>query len=172
VPVQSQVYLDVFSKAVSDRLLLYRSYNHYIQFESENTLGYSPLWHQLTDEFKTIKQYLLKNLNKDFIKTSQVPYTSSILFIKKPNSNLHFYIDFRKLNLLSHKDRYPLPLIDKTLARISQAKIFTKLDIYQAFHRIRIYPDSEKLTTFRIYYGIYKYKVFPFGLTNGPAIYQ
>jgi hypothetical protein len=55
VPVQSQVYLDVFSKAASDRLPLYRSYDYYIQLESENTLGYSPLWHQLTDELKAIK---------------------------------------------------------------------------------------------------------------------
>lgn len=58
------------------------------------------------------------------------------------------------------------------LARISKAKIFTKLDIRQAFHRIRIHPDSEELTTFRTRYGSYKCKVLPFGLTNGPATYQ
>ena len=73
---------------------------------------------------------------------------------------------------MTRKDQYPLPLIEETLARLSKARIFTKLDIRQAFHRIRIYPDSEELTTFRTRYGAYKYKVMPFGLTNGPATYQ
>ena len=83
-----------------------------------------------------------------------------------------FCIDFRKLNAITRKDRYPLPLIDETLARFSRAKIFTKLDIRQAFHRIRMDPTAEDLTTFRTRYGAYKCKVLPFGLTNGPATYQ
>jgi hypothetical protein len=95
-----------------------------------------------------------------------------VLFVKKPSGGLRFYIDYRKLNALTRKDRYPLPLIDETLARISGAKIFTKLDIRQAFYRIRIYPDSEDLTTFCTRYRAYKYKVLPFGLINGPATYQ
>jgi hypothetical protein len=171
VPVHSQAYADVFSKAASDRLPPHRSYDHRIQLESENTLGYSPLWHQSTDELKAIKQYLLENLDKGFIEASQAPYASPTLFVKKPNGSLRFCVDFRKLNLLSRKDRYPLPLIDETLARISQAKVFTKLDIRQAFHRIRIHPDSKELTTFRTRYGAYKYKVLPFRLTNRLATY-
>jgi hypothetical protein len=71
------------------------------------------------DELKAIKQYLLENLDKGFIEASQAPYTSLTLFVKKPNGNLRFCVDFCKLNLLSCKDRYPLPLIDKTLARIN-----------------------------------------------------
>ena len=63
-------------------------------------------------------------------------------------------------------------MIDETLARLSKAKLFTKLDIRQAFHRIRMDPASKELTTFRTRYGTYKYKVLPFGLTNGPATYQ
>ena len=73
---------------------------------------------------------------------------------------------------MTRKDRYPIPLIDETLTRLSQAKVFTKLDIRQAFYRIRMNPESEDLTTFRTRYGAYKYKVLPFGLTNGPATYQ
>ncbi len=71
------------------------------------------------DKLKAIKQYLLDNLDKGFIKSSQALYASPTLFVKKPNSSLRFCVDFRKLNLLSRKDRYPLPLIDETLARIS-----------------------------------------------------
>ena len=64
-----------------------------------------------------------------------------------------------------------MPLIDKTLTRLNKAKIFTKLDIRQAFYRIRIAPDAKELTTFRTRYGSYKYRVLLFGLTNGPATY-
>ena len=63
-------------------------------------------------------------------------------------------------------------MIDETLERLSRAKYFTKLDIRQASHKIRIHPDSEDLTTFRTRYGSYKYRVVPFGLTNGPATFQ
>ena len=118
-----------------------------------------------------LKKYLLENLDKGFIEPSQAPYSSPVLFVKKPNGGLRFCIDFRKLNAITRKDRYPLPLIDETLARLSKAKIFTKLDICQAFHRIRIAAESEDLTTFRTRYGSYKCKVLPFGLTNGPATY-
>src|ERR1035438_3245233 len=95
-----------------------------------------------------------------------------MLFIKKQDRTLRFCIDYRKLNQLIKKDRSPLPLIDKTLARLNKAKIYTKLDIRQAFHRIRIAPDAEELTTFRTRYSSYKYRVLPFSLTNSPATYQ
>ena len=92
--------------------------------------------------------------------------------MKKPSGTLRFCVDYRKLNNLTRKDRYPLPLISETLGRLSKAKVYTKLDIRQAFHRIRMDPDSEELTTFRTRYGAYKCKVLLEGLTNGPATYQ
>ena len=92
--------------------------------------------------------------------------------MKKPHSGLRFCVDYRKLNDLTRKDRYPLPLIAETLARLSRAKIYTKLDICQAFHRIHMDPDSEELTTFRTRYGAYKCKVLWEGLTNAPTMYQ
>ena len=73
---------------------------------------------------------------------------------------------------MTHKDRYLLPLLNKTLAQINRAKIFIKLNIRQAFHQIRIDPGSEDLIIFWTYYRTYKYKVLPFRLTNRPAIYQ
>jgi hypothetical protein len=99
-------------------------------------------------------------------------FASPVLFVAKPNGSLRFCVDYRKLNSLTKKDQHLLPLIDETLARIANAKIFIKLDIRQAFHRIRIDADSKELTTFRTRYGTYKYQVLPFGLTNGPVTYQ
>jgi hypothetical protein len=85
---------------------------------------------------------------------------------------LRFCVDFRKLNAIIKKDRYPIPLVDELMDRLAGAKFFTKLDIRQGFHRIRLKPESEDLTTFRTRYGMFKYKVVPFGLSNGPAAFQ
>ena len=91
---------------------------------------------------------------------------------RKPGGGLRFCVDYRKLNSITRKDRYPIPLVDKLMERLSDAKVYTKLDIRQGFHRIRLDPDSSDLTTFRTRYGTYKYNVLPFGLTNGPAAFQ
>jgi transposase InsO family protein len=171
-PDHFRKYQNVFSKQESDKLPPHRPYDHKIELEGENTLGYSPLYHMTTQELETVKQYLVDNLSKGFIEPSQAPFAAPVLFVKKANGSLRFCIDFRKLNQITRKDRYPIPLIEETLARIGRAKIFTKLDIRQAFHRIRIDPQSEELTTFRTRYGSYKCKVLPFGLTNGPATFQ
>jgi len=163
---------DGFSKAISDILAPHRPYDHQIELEAENTLGYSPLRQHTLEELLAAKKYIEENMHKGFIEPSQAPFASPILFVRKANGSLRFCVDYRKLNALTRKDRYPLPLIDETLARLRKAKIFTKLDIRQAFHKMRIHPDSEELTTFRCRYGAYKYKVLPFGLTNGPATFQ
>ena len=165
-------YKDVFSKKASDQLAPYRLYNYKIQLEGENNLGFSPLYNHNLEELLAMKKYITDNLHKGFIASSNAPYTVPILFARKGDSSLRFCIDYRKLNLLTKKDRYLLPLIDETLACLGKAQIFTKLDIRQAFHRIRIHPDSEDLTTFCTRYSTYKMKVVPFGLTNSPATYQ
>jgi hypothetical protein len=174
VPDKYKDYAHVFSKAESNILPPHRLYDHKIQLEADgaSSLCYSPLYKISAKELETVKEYLTDNLAKGFIEPSQVPFAAPVLFVKKPNGSLRFCIDFCALNALTRKDRYPLPLIDETLARIASAKVFTKLDIRQVFHWIRMDPDSEEYTTFRTRYGAYKCKVMPFGLTNGPATYQ
>ena len=82
-----------------------------------------------------------------------------MLFVKKANGLLQFCVDFRRLNNLTCKDRYPLPLIDKTLARLAKAKVYIKLNIRQAFYKIQIDFNLKELTTFYTCYGSYKCKV-------------
>ena len=171
LPAAYQEYIDVFSKSESNQLAPHRLYNHKITLEKDTPLGYSPLYNQTVKELRATKKYLEEHLGKGFVEPSQAPYTSPILFVKKPGGGLRFCVDYYKLNAMTRKDRYPIPLIDETLIRLSQAKVFTKLDICQAFYRIRINPESEDLTTFYTRYRAYKYKVLPFGLTNSPAIY-
>jgi hypothetical protein len=147
-------------------------FNYKVKLEQENAVSYRPLYKMNTEELEAVREYILDNLHKGFIIPSNAPFASPILMAEKPGGGLHFCVDYRKLNAITRKDHYPLPLIDKILEHISKAKIFTKLDIRQGFHRIRMDPASEDLTTFRSRYGSFKYKVMPFGLTNGPATFQ
>jgi transposase InsO family protein len=172
IPAEYHDLWKAFSKVESDTLAPHRPYDHRIELEAENTLGFSPLRQHSIQELMAAKKYIEENLHKGFIEPSQAPFASPILFSRKADGSLRFCVDYRKLNALTRKDRYPLPLIDETLTRLRKAKIFTKLDIRQAFHKMRIHPDSVELTTFRTRYGAYKYKVLPFGLTNGPATFQ
>jgi transposase InsO family protein/predicted aspartyl protease len=172
LPKNHQPFRKAFSRPESNRLAPHRPYDHKIHLEKELTYGYTPLYRQSTAELRATKEYLIDNLNRGFIEGSNYPFASPVLFVKKADGSLRFCIDYRKLNLLTRKDAYPLPRIDELLTRVSRAKFFTKLDIRQAFHRIRMDPASEEYTSFRTRYGTYKCKVLPFGLCNGPATYQ
>jgi len=176
VPACYREYLDVFSKADSDAMPPFRTgVDHKIELlpgAKPEGLGYTGLWKLSTEELEVARKYITENLEKGFIEPSSAPWAAPILFALKGDGSLRFCVDYRKLNAITKKDQYPLPLIDETLARIAKARIFTKIDIRQAFHRIRISPEAEDLTTFRTRYGAYKFKVLPFGLTNGPATFQ
>jgi predicted aspartyl protease len=172
VPSTYHSRLAFFSKQKSDTLAPHRSIDHKIELTGDNTLGFCHLNKHSIEELETMRDYLTANLQKGFVVTSKAPFASPVLFARKSDGSLRFCVDYRKLNSLTKKNRYPLPLIDETLARLSKAKVFTKLDIRQAFHRIRISPESEELTAFRTRYGLFQYKVLPFGLTNGPATFQ
>ena len=90
------------------------------------------------DELRVLKKYLDNSLKKGFISPSTLHAVSPVLFIKKLGGGLRFCVDYRALNAITVKDRYPLPLVTETLARLSKAKYFTKLDIIAAFNRIQI----------------------------------
>ena len=85
-----------------------------------------------------LRKTLTGLLDKQFIRISNSLVVALVLFVRKLGGSLRFYIDYRALNRISRKDRYPLPLIHETLRTISRAKWFTKLDIIAAFYKIRI----------------------------------
>ena len=173
VPKAYHDYIDVFSKKASDTLLPYRDgVDCRVRLEEKFAPGYCPLYKMSREELEFSRQYIYDNIAKGFIVPSTVPFASPILVARKPDGSLRFCVDFRKLNAVTKKDGYPLPLIDELMQRVGQAKYFTKLDIRQGFHRIRMTPESEDLTSFRTRYGQYKYTVMPFGITNGPATFQ
>jgi len=94
------------------------------------------------------------------------------LFVKKSDGSLRLCVDYRGLNEITVKNRYPLPLIQETLARLSKAKWFTKLNLRGAYNLLRIAEGEEWKTAFRTRYGHFEHNVMPFGLTNAPASFQ
>jgi hypothetical protein len=176
LPRELDAFTDVFSKAASDELAPHRpGVDHKIQLTmpTSSLKAGNHLYKHSEQELRAAKKYITENLHKGFIKASKNnPFTSPILMVKKPDGGLRFCVDYRTLNEITQKDPYPLPLIDEILPRLLKAKIMTKIDIRQAFHKIRLDPESEHLTAFRTRYGNFHYKVMPFGLTNGPATFQ
>jgi hypothetical protein len=92
--------------------------------------------------------------------------------VPKSDNSLRLCVDYRALNKVTVKNRYPLFLINETLDRLIGAKIFTKLDFRDVYHRIRIKRGNEWKTAFRTRYGHWEYTVMSFGLTNAPATFQ
>jgi hypothetical protein len=133
---------------------------------------WGPLYSMSRDELLVLRKTLTELLDKGFIRVSNSPAAAPVLFVKKPGGGLRFCVDYRGLNRITRKDRYPLPLIYETLRNISKARWFTKLDVVAAFHKIRIAEGDEWLTAFRTRYGLYEWMVTPFGLANAPSTFQ
>ena len=89
-------------------------------------------------ELKALREYQDKELAKGFIRVSRSPAAAPVLFVKKPNGDLGFCIDYRGLNAITIKNRYSLPLITETLSQLSNARFYTKLDVISAFNKLRI----------------------------------
>jgi hypothetical protein len=94
------------------------------------------------------------------------------MFVPKKGGGLYLCVNYRRLNRITIKNRTPLPLINETLDRFRWAKCFTKLDLKDAYHRLRIRDGDEWKTAFRTRYGHFEYCVMPFGLSNAPATFQ
>ncbi len=172
LPFELQKFSDVFNEENSMVLPPSRSYDHQIHLKQDAKPPYGPIYALSQDETQALRKYIEENLDKGFINPSNSSVASPVLFVKKKDGSLRLCVDFRKVNALSHPNRYPLPLIGEMLKDVRGAKFFTKLDLRGAYNLIRMHPDSEYLTAFRTKFGLYEYKVMPFGLQNAPATFQ
>ena len=100
------------------------------------------------------------------------PHGAPVLFTKKKDGGLRLCIDFRGLNKISKKDRYPLPFISDLLSTAGKAHVYTTIDLRHAYHLICIAEGNEWKTAFRTHYGSFEWLVMPFGLTNALAAFQ
>jgi hypothetical protein len=172
VPLEYHDLIHVFSRSEADKLPIRRSYDHQIKLESGKQPGFGPLYGMSLNELKVLRKYLDDNLEKGFIRASSSPVASPVIFVKKPGGGLRFCVDYRGLNALTIKNRYPIPLLQETLSRLSKAKFYSKFDIIAAFNKLRIAEGDEWLTAFRTRYGLFEYLVMPFGLANAPSTFQ
>lgn len=172
VPSQYQDLLPAFSKQGADTLPPHRQYDLSINLEPNTTPPYGPLYPLSETELTTLSEWLEENLSKGFIRASKSPAGAPILFVKKKDGTLRLCVDYRGINKITIKNRYPLPLISESLDRLRSAKIFTKLDLRGAYNLVRIKNGDEWKTAFRTRYGHFECLVMPFGLTNAPATFQ
>ena len=172
LPDEIKDFQDVFSPKEADKLPPHRPYDHDIRLLEGKAPPFGPLYPMSRDELIALREWLAENLKKGFIRPSSSPAASPVLFVKKPGGGLRFCVDYRGLNNISVKDRYPLPLIKESLNNLKGMKYFSKVDIISAFNNIRMKEGQEYLTAFRTRFGLYESLVMPFGLTGAPATFQ
>jgi len=172
VPEAYHKFADVFSKAKASVLTPHQEYNLKIELEEGAPLPPSRLYSLSPIELETLWGFIDENLHFGFICLTSSSHAAPVLFVKKKDGSLQLCIDYRGLNKISKKDWYPLPLISDLLDSLSQAKVYTKIDLQHAYHLVHIAEGDEWKTTFRTRYGSYEWQVMPFSLTNGPAAFQ
>jgi hypothetical protein len=172
VPQEYHEFSKVFSKEEADKLPEHRPYDHKVTLQPDSTPPWGPIYSLSPEELQVLRQYIDDNLRKGFIRASQSPCAAPILFVKKPDGSLRLCVDYRGLNKITIKNRYPLPLINELFDRLRNAKWFTKLDMRDGYHRLRMAEGEEWKTAFRTRYGLYEYTVMPFGLCNAPGTFQ
>jgi hypothetical protein len=147
-----------------------------IEFIIELQPGTAPIskraYRMPPNELAELKIQLQDLLDKGYIRPSASPWGCSALFVKKKDDSLRLCVDYRPLNAVTIKNKYPLPRIDILFDQLAGAKVFSKIDLRSGYHQIKIRPSDIPKTAFSTRYGLYEYLVMSFGLTNAPAYFM
>ena len=119
-----------------------------------------------------VEDHVGKLLAKGLAQPSTSPYGAPILFVPKPDGSLRLVVDYRSLNKITVKDKYPIPHIADLIDQLRDAKVFSALDLTQGYYQLRIAPEDVHKTAFTTHIGLYEYKVLPMGLSNSVSVFQ
>nr|GFB62645.1 putative reverse transcriptase domain-containing protein [Tanacetum cinerariifolium] len=123
-------------------------------------------------ELKELSEQLKELFEKGFIRPSSSPWGAPVLFVEKKEGSSRMCIDYRELNKVTIKNKYPLPRIDDLFDQLQGSSVYTKIDLRSGYHQLRIREEDIPITAFRTRYGHYEFQVMPFGLTNAPAVFM
>jgi len=123
-------------------------------------------------ELDELKKQLEELTSRGYIQPSTSPYGAPVIFVKKKDGSMRLCVDYRALNAVTVKNSYPLPKIDELLDRLHGAKVFSKMDLAQGYHQVRVAESDIPKTAFRCQLGHFEFKVMPFGLCNAPSTFQ
>jgi hypothetical protein len=144
-----------------------------IEFKIELQPGTTPIskapYKMSREELAELKIQLKDLLDKGFIHPSSSPWGCPALFVSKKDKGLRLCVDYRQLNAVTIKNKYPLPRIDILFDQLAGARVFSKIDLHSGYHQIKICDEDIPKTAFSTRYGLYEYLVMSFGLTNAPA---
>nr|CAD1816988.1 unnamed protein product [Ananas comosus var. bracteatus] len=149
-----------------------RAVEHKIQLISDASLPNLGMYRNSVVENEEIKRQVTELLESGAIKPSSSPYGSPIVFVPKKDGGWRMCIDYRALNKITIKNRYPLPRIDDLLDQLKHARYFTKLDLKSGYHQVQIREDDTWKTAFKTRQGLFEWLVMPFGLCNAPATFM
>ncbi|GJW44573.1 putative nucleotidyltransferase, ribonuclease H [Tanacetum coccineum] len=124
------------------------------------------------EDLPELSEQLKELFDKGFIIPSSSPWGSLVLFVKKKDGSFRMCIDYRELNKLTVKNRYPLPRIDDLFDQLQGLSVYSKIDLRSGYHQLRVREEDISKTDFRTRYGHYEFQVMPFGLTNAPAVFM
>jgi len=150
----------------------HRNVAHTIPLEPGHKPPFRPIYRLSPVELDEVEKQVTELLKHGLIEPSSSPFGAPVLFVTKKDGSLRMCIDYRGLNKITIKNKYPLPRTDQLLDSLSGAKVFSSLDLQSGYHQIRIPDEDVPKTAFRTPFGHYQFKVLSFGLTNAPATFQ